>query len=231
MEHEQAKQMHAAERYVLGELPEELREQFEQHYCDCPECALDLQTTMSFVATSQQIFQVNPLIEPAKEVKHGARSRWSAWLKPLIAIPALAALVVMLGYEARQIRKSHQETGGTEQALVASADFGLHGGNREAGESVPVRVHRGAPYGLHFDFLPSQTFPVYVGEVQDEAGRVVMQLGIPAERANKEVRFVVSPGRLAPGKYALLIYGRKAEPGPEIKTEVAKFAFDVELIP
>ncbi len=231
MEHQQAKEMHAAEKYVLGELPGELREQFEEHFFDCEECAMDVKTTMAFVAASKQIFQEAVQIEPAKEQKQREVSRWAGWLKPLIAIPALAALVVMMGYEARQSKKSHQATGGEEQALVASADFGLRGGDRAAGESVAARVHAGEAFGLHFDFLPTETFAKYVAEVQDEAGRAVMQVSIPAERAYKEVKMVVAPGRLAPGKYMLRIYGSKGEPEDKSKVEVARFAFDVEIIP
>ncbi len=231
MEHQQAKEMHAAEKYVLGELPGELRDLFEEHYFDCPECALDVQTTMALVAASKEIFQEKPPTESAKSETGRERSKWAGWLKPLIAVPSLAALIVMMGYEARQIKKSHQETGGTEQALVASADFGLRGGDREGGESVTVRVHAGESFGLHFDFLPSQTFTTYVGEVEDAAGHVAMKLGIPAERVNKEVKFVVPPGRLAPGNYALVIYGHGAEAGSNARVAVAKFAFVVEIIP
>lgn len=232
MEHQQAKEMHAAEKYVLGELPGELREQFEEHYFDCAECALDVRATAAFVAASKEIFQEQIEAEPAKALKGRAApaSHWAKWLKPLIAIPALAALVVMFGYEARQIGKKVPDSG-AEQSLVASAEFGLRGGDREANESVTVRVHSGEAFGLHFDFIPSQKFEKYVGEVQDQAGRALMKLAIPAERINKEVKFVVAPGRLVPGNYDLVIYGNGAEQGQETKVAVAKFAFAVEIIP
>ena len=228
MEHQQAKEMHAAEKYVLGELAEELREQFEEHYSDCPECALDVQTTMEFVAASKQIFSEELQPHGVKTEIGRKRSKWAGWLKPLIAVPALAVLVVMLGYEARQIRKSHQEAEMRDLSLVASADFGLRGGDREGGETVTVRVREGEAYGIHFDFLPSHTFASYIGEIEDAAGHVAMKLRIPGERVNKEVKFVVPPGRLAPGNYALVIYGDGAEPAT--KVAVAKFAFVVEVI-
>ena len=37
MEHLQAIQLKAAERYVLGELPSDLREQYEEHFFGCAE--------------------------------------------------------------------------------------------------------------------------------------------------------------------------------------------------
>ena len=232
MEHIQAKDMNAAEKYVLGELAGELREQFEEHYFDCTECALDVQTAAAFVAASKEIFREQPENQLVTSGERGGKpSRWAGWLKPLIAIPAMAAIVVMLGYEARQIksRVPNTVTVGSEQALVASADFGLRGGDREASESVPVRVREGQAFGLHFDFIPAQKFARYVGEVQDQAGHVLMRLGIPAERINKEVKFVVASGRLAPGNYALVIYG-DSEQVQKTKVAVARYAFTVEIV-
>jgi hypothetical protein len=233
MEHQQAIAMHAAEKYVLGELPGEWREQFEEHFFDCGECALDVRTTAAFVAASKEIFQEQPEAELARAGRGQSAppSPWAKWLKTLIAIPAMAALVVMFGYEARQIAKKNSGSGTTEEALVASAEFGLRGGDRDVNQSVTVRVHSADAFGLHFDFTPSQRFETYVGEVQDQTGRALMKLGIPAERINKEVKFVVAPGRLAPGKYILMIYGDGAEAGRETKVSVAKFAFAVEITP
>lgn len=233
MEHRQAKDMNAVEKYVLGELPDELREQFEEHYFECAECALEVQTAAAFVAASKEIFREQPENQQVTSgVKGGKASRWAGWLKPLIAIPAMAAIVVMLGYEARQIKERVAKPAGvgSEQALVASADFGLRGTEREASENVPVRVREGQAFGLHFDFIPTQKFAKYVGEVQDQAGHVLMRLGIPAERINKEVKFVVASGRLAPGSYALVVYGDDGEQGQETRVAVAKYSFTVEII-
>ncbi len=230
MEHQKAIEMNAAEKYVLGELSGELREQYEEHYFDCPACALDVQTAAAFVATSQEIFKEKPVAEAVSEAKGRKATRWAGWLKPLIAIPAMAALVFMLSYEVRHSKKSVVEVSGSEQTLVASADFGLRGGDR-GDESVAVRVRAGEAFGLHFDFTPPQTFAKYRGEVQDQAGRALMVVEIAAERINKEVRFVVGPGRLAAGSYALVVYGEGGGAEQAAKAAVAKFAFTVEIIP
>lgn len=234
MEHQQAKEMNAAEKYVLGELTGELREQYEEHYFDCAECALDVSTVMAFVEASKEIFREQTVPVPVAVDDRGGRKKspWAGWLKPLIAVPAMAALVVMLGYEARQIKQRVPETAvdGADKALVASAEFGLRGGDRESTETVAVQVEAGKPFGLHFDFIPTQKFTKYVGEVQDQAGHVLMRLRIPAERINKEVKFVVASGRLAPGSYALVIFGDGDEQGQGTKVIVAKYSFTVEII-
>lgn len=228
MEHIEAKSMHAAEKYVLGELTGELREQFEEHYFDCAECALDVRAAAAFIATSKEVFQEMPVavsVGAAREPKrvHG----WRGWLKPLIAVPAMAALVMVMVYEGRNLKKQAPEGQGTaEQNVVASANFGLRGGDRELNENTVLRLRDKQAFGLHFDFTPSQTFEKYLAEVQDETGRTVMQVAIPAERINKEVKFVVPEGKLRAGNYVLWIYGEA-----EAKSAVAKYTFTVVILP
>jgi hypothetical protein len=225
--------MHAAERYVLGEMTEDLRERFEEHYFDCAECALDVRAAAAFVAASKQVFadepvamlQVHVPVESGEKKSHG----WRGWLKPLIAIPAMAALAVTMVYEGRNLKRHVSEgptTSTAEQNLEASANFGLRGGDRVENESTIVRVRESDAFGLHFDFTPSQTFDQYLGEVQDGAGNVLVQVKIPAERINKEVKFVVPAGKLRGGNYVLWIYGEATA-----KSAVAKYAFTVEIIP
>jgi hypothetical protein len=226
--------MHAAEKYVLGEMKGELREEFEEHYFDCAECALDVKAAAAFIAASKDIFQEEPVPVPvAKDEKRKAWG-WRGWLKPLIAVPALAALVVMLAYEGHHLKSGLKEPVGADQNLVASANFGLRGGDRVANENTVVRVHAGEAFGLHFDFTPTQTMESYTAELQDQSGRAMMQVAIPAERINKEVKFVVPAGRLVAGNYVLVVYGTggaAAGPGPAGKIDVASLPFSVEIIP
>jgi hypothetical protein len=224
MEHLEAREMQAAEKYVLGELSGDVREQFEEHYFDCAECALDVRAAAAFIAVSKEVFREEPVsVVPEKRKAFS----WRGWLKPLIAVPAMAALVVMMVYEGRNLRRQGSEAPATvEQNMLAGTDFGLRGGDREANESTVVRVRDNEAFGLHFDFTPSQTFGKYLGEVQDQAGRTFMQVAIPADRINKEVKFVVPGGKLPPGNYILWIYGEAAA-----KSAVAKYAFTIVVNP
>ncbi len=223
--------MHAAEKYVLGEMKGELRESFEEHYFDCAECALDVKAAATFIAASKDIFQEAPVTAPAAtdEKRSGAAWGWRGWLKPLIAVPALGVLVVMLAYEGHHLKSGVKEQLGAEQNLVASAEFGLRGGDRVANENTLVRVHAGETFGLHFDFTPTQTLEKYSGEVQDSTGRALMEVEISAERVNKEVKFVVPAGRLGTGQYALVVYGSGGAAAGKIS--VANLPFSVEIIP
>ena len=49
MGHDEAVRTLATERYLLGELAPELRDQFEEHLFDCQTCAFDLRTAATFL--------------------------------------------------------------------------------------------------------------------------------------------------------------------------------------
>ena len=56
MEHREAIELRAAEKYVLRELPADLQEAYEEHFLDCAECAADIQAATVFAETSRRIF-------------------------------------------------------------------------------------------------------------------------------------------------------------------------------
>jgi hypothetical protein len=232
MDHSEVKGMHAAEKYVLGELSDELREEYEDHYLDCSECSLDVRAAAAFVANSKEVFAEDRLAVPVGVEKQEKRLRWAGWLKPLIAVPAIAALILALTYERHHTTATDPNGGGAEQSVVASNSFALRGGDREASVSTSVKVHAGEVFGLYFDFTPGQTFAVYSGELKDQTGRTVRQFAISGERVNKEVKIVV-PGELAaPGNYALVIYGEAlGQAHNSAEAVVAKYLFTVEIIP
>ncbi len=53
MDHKEAIQQMAAERYLLDEMTPELRESFEEHAFDCPECSLDLRAGAAFITVAK----------------------------------------------------------------------------------------------------------------------------------------------------------------------------------
>jgi hypothetical protein len=57
MDHEDAVRLQAAEKYVLGELAQELCEAYEEHYFDCQQCATAVIATATFVDGARDIFK------------------------------------------------------------------------------------------------------------------------------------------------------------------------------
>ena len=226
MDHLEAKRLHAAEKYVLGELSADQSDAYEEHYFDCAECAEDVKATLTFVTAGREVFREEPAPVAPKEL--APLSRWTSWFRPMIAIPAMAVLLLAIGYYSRTSKPQIGVITAPGQTIFSSPSFGLRGGDRLENEKTVVQVHGNDSVQLHFDFVPSQVqnFSSYTGELQDSASRVPLQFDIPTDRVNKEVNLIVPSGLLRPGDYTLTVFGRDASSAAKIP--VAKFSFAVQ---
>src|SRR5277367_5646723 len=100
MDHSESIRLMAAEKYLLGELAPESREQFEEHFFECQECALDVRAGAALVEHSKVVLSESPAISPVRvPAAAPARPGWFAWLRPAVVVPVLAALLVVVGYQ------------------------------------------------------------------------------------------------------------------------------------
>ena len=95
-DHRQATQLTAVEKYLLDELTPELRDEFEEHFFDCQECATDLGATVAFMEAAKREFRLNPVPKPAVAPKGKSGL---AVLRPVIAWSALAASLLVIAYQ------------------------------------------------------------------------------------------------------------------------------------
>lgn len=212
MDHLEAVRLNAAEKYISGELPEDLRDQFEEHYFDCIECANDLKALAAFATASCMVFEEEVGAKVPPRLREPEPVSWFHWLRPLVAVPAiavLAAIVVFQNAVTIPALKQRTATGPVAQAFGSS--FRLQGTTR--GENIStVSVHPNESLALDFDFIPSQSFPRYMGQLFDDAGASVLIFHLPGDLANKEVHLAVPAGLLRAGKYSLVLNGiRDAE--------------------
>ena len=56
MDHLDADQTKAVERYMLGDLSVSEVEEFERHFFDCPQCSEELRTLTLFQANARAVF-------------------------------------------------------------------------------------------------------------------------------------------------------------------------------
>lgn len=231
MDHLEAMRIQATEKYVLGELSPDLREQFEEHYLDCPECTKDLLALSTFVTASRAIFteeeapsQAVPRREPVEKIG------WFRWLRPTVMVPALAALAAVAVYIAvvdKPLLKDKVSTLGTVQ--VSTPSFRLLGPTR--GESlVKVTVGPDQPFALDLDFTPNEVYQSYTIRLLDAAGKTAWTSGIGGEQRDKEVHLIVPGGKVKPGKYDLVFFGHNEAANHGLKeNEVLRQSFSVEF--
>ena len=233
MDHAEAVRLNAAESYLSGELPEALRDQFEEHYFDCFECANDLKSLDTFRTASRMVFEeeVTAKVPPRPEA---APAGWFAWLRPLVAVPAIAALAAIVVFQnAVTIPALKQRPSAVAQAYGSS--FRLKGTTRGSIATVSVRPNEG--FALDFDFIPAQVFASYQGLLLDDADGSVLTFHLPGELANKEVHLAIPAGLLHAGKYSLVLNGvrdaagRLASGSAPGGNEVQRLAFAVESRP
>src|SRR5581483_3130174 len=96
MTHDQAIREQAVERYLLGELADEARQQFEEHFFDCAICAADLKNGALFVDTLRT--EPTAAISPQRGMHLIPKRSPSTWFRPWL-VPALAASLLVIAYQ------------------------------------------------------------------------------------------------------------------------------------
>lgn len=220
MEHTDAIRLQAVEKYILGELPPALRNEFEAHYFDCYECSLNVRAGVAFAAASRQYFAEAPV--PAFAPRPAAAG-WFSWLKPMIVVPTFAALLFVAGYQnlvsiphLRQVNSAADAEARPWFALVSAS---VHG---SAGPKIEVQP--GKPFDLFFDITatPQQPDSIFVVQMQDSSGKAVAFKRVPPQLAKKSVMFNV-PAGAAEGDYKLVIFDQNSSS----TTQAAELPFAV----
>jgi hypothetical protein len=205
MDHSEAVRMQAVEKYVLGELSPLLRAQFEEHYFDCADCALNLRAGVAFAAASRQYFAESTARE---RVAATPRPGWFDWLRPMIAVPAFAALIAVIAYQnAISIPRLRQEVSSQTAAVSTVAPwFSLVNASVHGSSGTRVEIQPGQGFYLFFDVtaVPHQPDSVFLLQVQDSTGKTLVASSVSAERAQKSVVLPI-PSGFREGDYKLVI--------------------------
>jgi hypothetical protein len=223
MDHHLAVKSQACEKYLLGELPPDLRDAYEEHYFSCAECATQLRMAAEIVGAGQQIFAQTP----APAVAAGARivqesGGWLRWLRPAIAIPALATLLLVVGYQNLVLIPQLKES----RAPRVLPMFSLISANTR-GETVPeFTTQPNQPVGLYVDVPADAAYSSYGISVQDPSGKTIPLRSLSYAEAQKTQVLVINPG--AAGNYAVVVLGQaKSDVGSSTGKELARMQFTV----
>jgi hypothetical protein len=114
MTHAQAVATHAAERYLLDEMPELERYTFEEHYFDCAECAESVRTGALMREGVAAGLMPAGAAAPVMPAASGTSAGWRAGLP--WAVAALLALTV--GYQSLWVVPGLRDQGVGTQALA-----------------------------------------------------------------------------------------------------------------
>jgi hypothetical protein len=209
MDHQEAMQLGAVERYFLDELPPPQRTAFEEHFFDCRECAAEVRITADFLDISRQELRRGNLGHAAgKSLK---RPWLDVFFRPAVLTPAFGLLLAVIVYQNGVVlpRFNAQIAQLRQPGVVATVS--LIGGNSR-GDALPqIRGPSGQPLLLSLDIPAARPYPAYACELIDAAGAVVWRVPVSAVQAQDTIAISVPAGVLGAGDYTLVVQGLEAQ--------------------
>jgi hypothetical protein len=226
MDHEEVVRSKMTERYLLGELDPDARDEFEGHFFDCPDCALDVRAGALFVEQSKVV-----LAETSEPASAGvpvtapipARPGWLAWLRPAFAAPVMVLLLAVIGFQNLVTYPKMEQVMNSPRVLPwASVNVGTWG---SGGQVIPVRPGDG--FLLFVRIPPDGGYSHYVADLYDPAGKLEWSLTIPASSGQDQWPVQVPGVNRAAGSYILVVRGVTA--AGESK-EVGRASFELQVL-
>ena len=214
MDHEVVVRQHMTEKYLLEELEPEARDEFEEHFFNCPDCALDVRAGAMFVEQSkialaeksEPISAWSPVNAPVA-IKPGwlagLRAGLRPMLRPIFAVPVLALLVVVTGYQNLVTYPQLTSQLNSPQVLPwASVNVGTYGS-----EGPVITAHQGQGFLLFVRIPPEDGYSRYTADLYDPGGKLEWTLTIPATSARDQWPVQVPGANREAGRYTLAVHG------------------------
>jgi hypothetical protein len=222
MNHDMVVRQKMTERYLLDELEPGERDQFEEHLFDCPDCALDVRAGSAFVEQSKEILAESaPAIAPVPLPAPTPRG-WFGWLRPAFAVPALALLLIVIGYQNLVTYPRLQQALNQPQVLPwASVNVGTWGAGGPTITAAP-----GEGFLLFLRITPDGTYDNNRADLYNPAGKVEWSLTIPASPGQDQWPVQIPGADRQEGTYALAVHGVAAT--GESK-DLGRTSFDLQI--
>jgi Putative zinc-finger len=224
MDHSEAVRLGAAERYLLGELPPDERERFEEHYFGCLECAQDVRAGAVFVDGARDILRVEGDRAPERvALGESSRGWWASLFRPAVLVPVMALLILFVAYQNIVVIPGLSKEVSESSTPQTLQSFSLVTANSRAGGAISITVPQNKPFTLFVDIPPDNQFSFYTCDLQTESGTLIVSSKVSAEDAKETVQLLIPPSRLGVGKYVLIVRGRASN--AETSTEVTRYPF------
>jgi len=223
MDHEVATAQHMTERYLLHELDSAAREEFEDHYFNCPECAADVQAAALLMEEIEDGVLMDRQLKPVP-VPPRPLPRWLAWLRPAFVVPVMATMLAVIGYQnlvtyprmARELNSPQV----LPWALVNLDTYGSEG--------PTITPQPRQPFLLFVRTPPGGGYSKYTADLYNPAGKLEWSVtfAIPASSEQDQWPLQVPGANRDAGRYKLKVRGITAS--GESK-DVGQTSFELQI--
>jgi hypothetical protein len=222
MDHLDAENMKAVERYMLGDLAVSEVEEFERHFFDCPQCSEELRALTIFQENARAVFAEQDLAPIAVSVPvPKSAAGWWGGFSPLFGSRQWAMVVgalligIFTGYAAFAPHESVQAISG--YPLYAQA----------RGEETIVSPAAGSKfYTLYLDKTWDAEYSSYRAVLLDASGAKQATATASAGAPGEAIQMLIPTHQLAAGKYVMVMQAIDTA-GKE--TELARFPFTLRF--
>jgi hypothetical protein len=215
MTHNQATELNSVERYLLEEMTPLERDEFEEHFFDCHDCATDLSATAAFMEAARKELKAHPV---AKAKKEGSKASFfapglsSGWTSA-VAWTALAACLLVIVYQNAVVFPRIRTQVAELQAPQILPVISLVRGNSRGGLLPAANVAPARTVLLSLDIPTQDRFTSYTCLVYSPAGTLLGRLPVTAQEAKDTISIAVPGVGRQPGKYMVKIEGNEQQGG------------------
>lgn len=213
MEHHEAHDTQATERYLLGEMNDAERDLFEAHFFDCPECAADVRAGMTLMAAGRDVTQQDAKV---RRFEPNPKPGWRAWFPQAAAAAVIFAILGWLG----GTRMNAPAAGGVQ--LVQRAIDLETGLERGPEAPPPAKLRANEVVRASFFVPPHDDAASYLVSVRNHAGRELSSNPVTRQQAAEPVELVLRA--LPRGSYLVVIEGVRKDGN---RFSIAEIPFDV----
>jgi hypothetical protein len=220
MDHNQAAELTAVERYLLQEMTPQECEEFEEHYFDCQECATDLRATAAFMDAAKKELKTTPFSRTGGTKSSSFPSPWSTAL----VWSALAASLLVIVYQNAVVFPRFK----TQIAALRSPEvlpvISLVRGNSRGGEApAATSIVAGGSVLLSLDVPTQDRFSSYTCLLYAPDGRLLGSVPVSAQAARDTLSIRVAPAGHESGTYNLKVQGNVEQGGTPV--DLSNYSF------
>jgi hypothetical protein len=223
MNHNEAIREQAVERYLLGELAEDARAHFEEHFFDCAICASDLKIGAVFVDALRTDRQ--PAASPKPDI-HLVPRRTAPWLRPWL-VPALAASLLVVAYQNTLVLPVMRRAAAVAQTPAVMNNIILANIDARGSDIPKLAAPALGSFLISVDIPSKGDYASYICLLYNSSGKQLWQVPITAQQAENTVSVRVPTDKAASGANELRVLGVPAAGGSPV--EVGRYRFSLQI--